>query len=161
MIKHSVLITGLICLLPVLAGCSKADEPAEMINLYTGTVNEAEILRCQANLKQLTTSATILLSQSGPDVMAQWRNLSGTALLESVSNSSPVHMPAKLLSCTKTGARYRGPADFNTFMKITGGGTETIAMCPGCGNILQGGGAVVRAENGSPQYQQALDATVE
>lgn len=154
-------MAGLIGLVLILAGCSKSDEPAEMMNLYTGTVKDAEVLRCQANLKQLTTSATIVIPQSGPDVMDQLRNLSGSALLEHLSNSSPVHMSARLLSCPGTGAKYRGPVDFNRFMEITGGGNTTIAMCPECGNILQGGGVVIRAEKGTSQYQEALDSTVQ
>ena len=162
MTKNSILMAGLIGLVLILAGCSKADQPAEMMNLYTGTVNEAEVLRCQANLKQLTTSVTIIISRADQASMDQLRNLSGSALWEGLSNLAP-HTPidAKLLSCPKTSAKYRGPADFNTFMKITGGGAETIGMCPACGNILQGGGVVIRAEKGTPQYQEALDSTVQ
>lgn len=161
MTKNSILTAGLIGLVLILAGCSKADEPAEMMNLYTGTVKDAEVLRCQANLKQLTTSVTIIIPQSGPDVMDQLRNLSGSALLEHLSNSSPVQMPAKILSCPGTGAKYRGPVDFNRFMEITGGGNTTIGMCPECGNILQGAGVVIRAEKGTAQYQEAIDSTVQ
>jgi len=161
MTKPSIFTAGLIGLVLILAGCSKADEPAEMMKLYTGTVNDAEVLRCAANLKQLTTSATILLSQSGPADTEKWGNLNGSAFLESMSNSSPIHMSARLLSCPGTGAKYRGPTDYDTFMKIIGGGTETIAMCSECGNILQGGGVVIRSQKGTPQYQEALDSTVQ